>query len=170
MLRRILFLVLSLLVLALAPLMSCYAAEPPSRVTIIYDAFGKPSKLERGWGYSALVEYGGKRILYDTGGQYDAFAKNAAKLKIDLKKLDFVVISHRHGDHVAGLAYVLKVNPNVQIYAPHEGGSFGGQASGAVVNMVKRKVDGVPPDLKYFDGNEVDAVKYDSPCPKRTLR
>ena len=35
------------------------AAENPARVTIIYDAFGKPSDLERGWGYSALIEYGG---------------------------------------------------------------------------------------------------------------
>ena len=35
------------------------------KVTIIYDAFGKPSDLERGWGYSALVEYGGKKILFD---------------------------------------------------------------------------------------------------------
>jgi hypothetical protein len=44
------------------------AQEPPARVTILYDAFGKPSTLKRGWGYSALVEYGGKRVLFDSGG------------------------------------------------------------------------------------------------------
>ena len=97
------------------------AAESPARVTIIYDAFGKPSDLERGWGYSALIEYGGKRILFDTGGQYAVFAENVRKLKIDLKSLDFVVLSHRHGDHTSGLAYVLQQNPKVKIYAPLEG-------------------------------------------------
>jgi glyoxylase-like metal-dependent hydrolase (beta-lactamase superfamily II) len=29
-------------------------------------------------------------------------------------------MSHRHGDHMGGLAYVLKVNPDVKIYAPKE--------------------------------------------------
>ena len=48
----------------------------PARITIIYDAFGKPSDLGRGWGYAALIEYGGKRILFDTGGQYQVFAAN----------------------------------------------------------------------------------------------
>jgi 7,8-dihydropterin-6-yl-methyl-4-(beta-D-ribofuranosyl)aminobenzene 5'-phosphate synthase len=44
------------------------AQEPPARVTILYDALGKPSTLKRGWGYSALVEYGGKRVLFNSGG------------------------------------------------------------------------------------------------------
>ncbi|WP_249131863.1 MULTISPECIES: MBL fold metallo-hydrolase [unclassified Bradyrhizobium] len=35
--------------------------------------------------------------------------------------LDFVVLSHRHSDHMAGLSYVLSVNPKVKIYAPKEG-------------------------------------------------
>ena len=33
----------------------------PARITIIYDAFGKPSDLGRGWGYAALIEYAGKK-------------------------------------------------------------------------------------------------------------
>jgi hypothetical protein len=71
------------------------AQVAPARVTIIYDGFGKPSNLARGWGYSALIEYGGKRILFDTGGRYRAFAENVGKLGINLKSLDLVVISHR---------------------------------------------------------------------------
>src|SRR5258708_38956750 len=47
------------------------AQDAPARVTVLYDAFGKPSALKRGWGYSALVEYGGKRGLLDTGGNLD---------------------------------------------------------------------------------------------------
>ncbi|MYN43119.1 MBL fold metallo-hydrolase [Duganella sp. FT109W] len=52
------------------------------------------------------------RTLFDAGGQYQAFADNVRKLNIDLKTLDFVVISHRHGDHTGGLAYVLERNPH----------------------------------------------------------
>jgi 7,8-dihydropterin-6-yl-methyl-4-(beta-D-ribofuranosyl)aminobenzene 5'-phosphate synthase len=96
------------------------AAEPANRVTILYDSFGKDPALTMGWGFAALVEYGGKRILFDTGGNPDILARNAAAKNIDLSKLDFVVMSHRHGDHMGGLAYVLKVNPDVKIYAPKE--------------------------------------------------
>jgi 7,8-dihydropterin-6-yl-methyl-4-(beta-D-ribofuranosyl)aminobenzene 5'-phosphate synthase len=43
-------------------------AESPNRVTILYDSFGKSPSLTMDWGFAALVEYGGKRILFDTGG------------------------------------------------------------------------------------------------------
>ena len=44
------------------------------------------------------MEYGGKRILFDTGNNPDILAHNAEARGIDLAKLDFVVMSHRHGD------------------------------------------------------------------------
>ncbi len=146
-----------------------HAQDNPARVTIISDAFGKPSTLERSWGYSALVEYGGKRILFDTGGQYKAFVNNVKALKIDLTRLDFVVLSHRHGDHTAGLAYVLQQNPNVKIFAPAETGSFGTPASGPIALSVKRKVDGLPDDLRYFDGKTADSYGVDSPWPEANI-
>src|SRR5215212_5656011 len=75
--------------------------QSPARVTILYDAIGKSPDLKHGWGYSALVEYGGKRILFDTGGRLNDFAANIESLGIDLTRLDFVVLSHRHGDHTS---------------------------------------------------------------------
>jgi 7,8-dihydropterin-6-yl-methyl-4-(beta-D-ribofuranosyl)aminobenzene 5'-phosphate synthase len=98
-------------------------------VTILYDPFGKPSALTKGWGYSALIEYGGKRILFDTGNNPDIFKRNVEALKIDLKKLDFVVLSYRHGDHTSGLSYVLRVNPAVTIYTPYEVSGFSTRCS-----------------------------------------
>lgn len=145
------------------------AQESPARITTIFDAFGKPSDLGRGWGYSALVEYGGKRILFDTGGQYKLFAENVKKLNIDLKRLDFVVLSHRHGDHTGGLAYVLEQNPNVRIYAPVEPGSFGLPAGGALAEGVRRRVETLPADLHYFDGRYAPAYPVDSPWPNANI-
>ena len=143
----------------------------PAQITIIYDAFGKPSDLGRGWGYAALIEYGGKRILFDTGGQYKVFADNVKKLKINLKNLDFVVLSHRHGDHTSGLQFVLEQNPKVQFYAPTEPGSFGNPIHGAspLGKLISRKVDDVPQDLHYFDGKYEDKYKVDSAWPTANI-
>jgi 7,8-dihydropterin-6-yl-methyl-4-(beta-D-ribofuranosyl)aminobenzene 5'-phosphate synthase len=130
------------------------AQEPPARVTILYDAFGKPSTLKRGWGYSALVEYGGKRVLFDTGGDTDDFAYNVKTLSIDLTRLDFVILTHRHGDHTSGLSYVLSLNPGVKIYTPVDTAVFGrGGQAGALGKLIQRKVDSVPEDMRYSSGN-----------------
>jgi 7,8-dihydropterin-6-yl-methyl-4-(beta-D-ribofuranosyl)aminobenzene 5'-phosphate synthase len=51
---------------------------------------------------------------------------------VDLGKLDFVVMSHRHGDHMGGMAYLLSRNPGVRIYAPQEGfGVYGASLPGS---------------------------------------
>ena len=60
--------------------------------------------LSRIWGFSALVEVAGKRILFDTGNDRDIFAANIKAKGIDLANLDFVVMSHRHSDHMAALS------------------------------------------------------------------
>jgi 7,8-dihydropterin-6-yl-methyl-4-(beta-D-ribofuranosyl)aminobenzene 5'-phosphate synthase len=135
---------------------SASAQESPARVTILYDAFGKPSTLKRGWGYSALIEYGGKRVLFDTGGDSDDFAHNVKTLGIDLTRLDFVVLTHRHGDHTSGLNYVLSLNPGVKVYTPVDAAVFGrggGLPGGALGKLIQRKVDSVPEDMHYFGGN-----------------
>src|SRR5215203_2812221 len=90
---------------------SAFAQAQPARITILYDAFGKQSDLKRGWGYSAFIEYAGRRVLFDAGARSKDFAYNVEALKIDLKSLDFVVTTHRHNDHTAGLHQVLRENP-----------------------------------------------------------
>jgi 7,8-dihydropterin-6-yl-methyl-4-(beta-D-ribofuranosyl)aminobenzene 5'-phosphate synthase len=122
---------------------------PPARVTILYDAFGDRAGLERDWGFAALIEYGGRRILFDTGNNGDVFATNVRALKIDLRRLDFVVISHRHGDHTGGLTYLLSLNPGVRIYAPYERfGLFGGPVPTTII----RPDSSLPPRMRYFGG------------------
>jgi 7,8-dihydropterin-6-yl-methyl-4-(beta-D-ribofuranosyl)aminobenzene 5'-phosphate synthase len=55
------------------------------------------------WGFSALVEADGHRILFDTGKHQDVVLKNARALDIDLSNVPEVVLSHNHGDHTGGL-------------------------------------------------------------------
>lgn len=93
-----------------------------NRVTLLYDssAGAEHLHLESDWGYAALIEYEGRRILLDTGADAGIFARNTARLGVDLTKLDFVVITHKHIDHTGGMDHLLKVNPRVKIYAPLE--------------------------------------------------
>lgn len=55
------------------------------------------------WGFSALIEADGNRILFDTGAKPDTVLRNAAMLDIDLADIEDVVLSHNHGDHTGGL-------------------------------------------------------------------
>src|SRR5579859_3516021 len=108
----------SVLTFAAPPSGAQSADSRRAQITVLYDAFGKDSIMTKDWGYAALVEIKGKRILFDTGDNPEIFAANVKAKGVDLTRLDFVVMSHRHGDHMGGLTYLLSVNPNVKIYAP----------------------------------------------------
>jgi 7,8-dihydropterin-6-yl-methyl-4-(beta-D-ribofuranosyl)aminobenzene 5'-phosphate synthase len=157
--------VLSLsLACSLLPLqVSASPAPDTNRVTILYDAFGGRPGLTRDWGFAALVEYGGKRILFDTGNNAEVFARNVAALGIDLRRLDFVVVSHRHGDHTAGLNYLLRVNPQVKIYAPRERfGVFGAALPGTFY----RRDSTLPDSMRYFAAAPPAELKFGTPWPE----
>lgn len=55
------------------------------------------------WGFSALVEADGHRILFDTGLRPDTVLLNARSMRIDLSNVEEVMLSHNHGDHTGGL-------------------------------------------------------------------
>jgi 7,8-dihydropterin-6-yl-methyl-4-(beta-D-ribofuranosyl)aminobenzene 5'-phosphate synthase len=143
-------------------------AAPPARITVLYDAFGKDAAMTKDWGYAALVEINGKRILFDTGNDAVVFAKNVKAKGIDLTKLDFVVLSHRHSDHVSGLSYVLSVNPHVKIYAPQEG--LGSIFGSALPSKVYRKDDTLPADMRYYDGAPPEILKLGTAFPGANIQ
>lgn len=66
-------------------------------------------------GLSLYIETDDHKILFDTG-KSDLFLLNAKKLQIDLKKIDTVIISHGHYDHIGGLIHFLKENQKATIY------------------------------------------------------
>ena len=133
--------------------------EELARVTNLYDAFGSSSSLKKDWGYAALVEYGGKRILFDTGNNAAIFEHNVKVLGVDLRELDAVVISHRHGDHTSGLTYLLQINPDVPIYTPVEGAFF----KNPLPQSFLTAAPGLPKDLRYFEGEPPDRIVSGSP-------
>jgi 7,8-dihydropterin-6-yl-methyl-4-(beta-D-ribofuranosyl)aminobenzene 5'-phosphate synthase len=66
--------------------------------TMLADRFGVGE-----WGFSALVETEGHRILFDTGARPETVLRNARELKIDLAGVTDVILSHHHFDHTGGL-------------------------------------------------------------------
>ncbi len=133
------------------------AAGAADRITILTDAFGRAPGLHRDWGYSALIEVGGKRILFDAGNDGRKFEDNVRALRVDLRRLDFVVISHRHGDHTAGLPFLRRVNPNVAIHVPDDE-HFGGPTPAAFF----RPEPSLPAHMRYFGGRPPQVVPHGS--------
>ncbi len=66
-------------------------------------------------GLSLHIETGTHSILFDAG-QTGAFADNAEKLGIDLKKVDICILSHGHYDHGGGLQRFLEINDHAPVY------------------------------------------------------
>lgn len=55
------------------------------------------------WGFSAVVDVDGHRILFDTGDRPETVLNNAKELHVDLSNITDVVLSHNHHDHTGGL-------------------------------------------------------------------
>jgi 7,8-dihydropterin-6-yl-methyl-4-(beta-D-ribofuranosyl)aminobenzene 5'-phosphate synthase len=137
-------------------------APKPPRLTVLFDAFGSDQNLQKDWGYSALVEISGKRILFDTGNDAAILKHNVEAKGIDLSTIDFVILSHRHSDHMGGLTYLLSVNPKVKIYAPKENfGVFGS----SLPSTFYRKTESLPPEMRYYDGAPADIMKFGTAWP-----
>jgi 7,8-dihydropterin-6-yl-methyl-4-(beta-D-ribofuranosyl)aminobenzene 5'-phosphate synthase len=139
------------------------AAPDKAEITVLYDAFGKTSTMQKDWGFAAFIEYGGKRILFDTGNNAEIFEHNVKAKGIDLTTLDFAIVSHRHGDHTSGLNYLTTVNPGVQIYVPKENfGVFGAALPGTFY----KRDESLPPEMRYFDGQPPATLRFGTPWPQ----
>ncbi|CAN5462431.1 hypothetical protein BH23BAC3_BH23BAC3_15630 [soil metagenome] len=77
-------------------------------LTNAYDAFGhENNELKHDFGFSTIVEYNGKTILFDAGTDAKIFESNLKALKIDVSKVDIAIVSHGHYDHIGGFDYLL---------------------------------------------------------------
>jgi 7,8-dihydropterin-6-yl-methyl-4-(beta-D-ribofuranosyl)aminobenzene 5'-phosphate synthase len=84
------------------------------KITLLADNEAAPG-LEKEHGFAAWIEVGGRSILFDTG-HTGVLQTNAARLGVDLKQADTLVISHGHRDHTGTLAQFLAENDHAQLY------------------------------------------------------
>ena len=125
----------------------------------LYDAFGYQKRgTILDWGFSALVHYNGKTILFDTGNSADSFEHNVKALGVDLSRVDIAVLSHRHFDHISGFDYVLKIKPKVKAYLPADP-ALGAPFRYTFSHDTKESLAGLPPEQLYFGGS-VNSIDY----------
>lgn len=58
------------------------------------------------WGFSALVEVNGAKLLFDTGRTPELVYDNARALGVTLSDVEDVILSHFHSDHTGGLLHL----------------------------------------------------------------
>jgi 7,8-dihydropterin-6-yl-methyl-4-(beta-D-ribofuranosyl)aminobenzene 5'-phosphate synthase len=89
------------------------------RITIICENTAASAGLIGEHGFSALIERGREKVLFDTG-QRLGLMHNAKLLGVDLTGIKEVVLSHGHYDHTGGLKDLLLETGGVRITAhPH---------------------------------------------------
>lgn len=109
------------------------------------------------WGYSALIESEGNKILFDTGAGPETVLQNAQTLGIDLSVVENVFLSHNHWDHTGGLLTLRKelkkINPNA-LKRVHVGKGIFLERVGKENKMLAMKAE--------LEKDGVEFIEYDS--------
>lgn len=91
-------------------------SKPELEIRVLFDNTSAREDLQRSWGFSALVDFRGHRILFDTGSDPILLLEHLEKMQIDPKSIEHAVISHQHGDHLRGVYWVFEKNPQMKIH------------------------------------------------------
>ncbi len=92
------------------------AAKPELEILVLFDNTSAREDLRRSWGFSALVDFRGRRVLFDAGSDPILLLEHLEKMRIDPKSIEHVVISHQHGDHLRGVYWVFERNPQMTVH------------------------------------------------------
>jgi 7,8-dihydropterin-6-yl-methyl-4-(beta-D-ribofuranosyl)aminobenzene 5'-phosphate synthase len=135
------------------PSESAYRIIEENTIINLYDAFGEEKEgLEWDFGFSCILKYKGKTILFDSGTNADIFRNNVERLDIDLTSIDYVIASHSHFDHINGFDHLLEVNPDVKIYFPFDP-FWGANIPFDISGQESSAVDSLEERMKYFHGD-----------------
>lgn len=87
-------------------------------ITIAYDNNPQVEGLKQAWGFACVIESLSERLLFDAGRLGKLLLANMAKLDLEPKGIDAVVLSHVDRDHTGGLAAFLQASADVSAFMP----------------------------------------------------
>ena len=105
---------------ALAPLAAAAADTDRAqdvKVTVLSTMLAEEGVGE--WGFAALVEVDGYRLLFDTGAREETVLRNAEEMKVDLANVTDVLLSHHHSDHTGGLLRLRRAKGGTALSRAH---------------------------------------------------
>jgi len=88
-----------------------------TKITIVYDNDASKGFIT-GWGFSAVIEKEGNTIIFDVGWNGHALMKNLEAALFDPKRINYIVLSHRHWDHIGGLDTLLHYTNRPTVFVP----------------------------------------------------
>jgi 7,8-dihydropterin-6-yl-methyl-4-(beta-D-ribofuranosyl)aminobenzene 5'-phosphate synthase len=87
-------------------------------LTVVYDNHPYDGRLTAAWGFACWIETPHGVVLFDTGGDGTVLLGNLQALGLDARRIDAVVLSHNHSDHIGGLDALLDLNSDMIVYVP----------------------------------------------------
>ncbi|MEA1997097.1 MAG: MBL fold metallo-hydrolase [Gemmatimonadota bacterium] len=88
------------------------------KLSVVFNNEPFDERLETSWGFGCYIEGLGQTILFDTGGDGEILLSNMKTMGLDSRKVNLVVLSHYHGDHINGLESFLRENHRVTVCMP----------------------------------------------------
>lgn len=163
-LNSILYLILFVLASPFLLAQSSQAPQPHTQIKNLKITILSTMLADEGigeWGFAALVEADGHRMLVDTGAHPDTVLSNIRDLHLDLSDVREVVLTHNHDDHVGGLLTLrrelMKKNPDALSVAYVAKGIF-----------YSRPLDGKEDNAmiairKQYEATGAKFIEYDKP-------
>jgi len=127
------------------------------KIRMIYDNSSGAGALKGGFGFACLIDICGRKVLFDTGSRSDILLHNLRKLKINIRDIKTVFITHKHWDHMGGLFGFLEKAGKCRVMLPSsfsqefqkEVRSFGAKAT---VSKKRSQIVGGSFSSGTFDG------------------
>ena len=83
---------------------------------ILFDNYECNQKCKSLWGFSSYFEE--YKLLFDTGSNGRVLLENIKQLKLDVKDVKYLFITHSHWDHIGGIDSILELNNNITLFVP----------------------------------------------------
>ena len=91
------------------------ATAGSTKIHIVSDNVLIDDRLQPAWGFAAIIETPGVKLLFDTGRDGDILLSNMRQMLLSPADVDLLFISHAHHDHTGGLEAFMAERPDAML-------------------------------------------------------